>query len=64
MQRTIRNHMKSKVLDGVLPVMSFLPTRAHEILALMHDPRYCKGQTFMQVHGDNVAAKGLWKEYT
>ncbi len=64
MQRIIRNHMKSRVMDGVLSVMSFLPTRAHEILALMLDPRYYKGQTFMQVHNDNVVAKGLWKEYT
>ena len=64
MQRTIRNHVKNKVLDGALPVMNFIPERAHEILALMLDPRYCKGQTFLQVHADSAAAKGLWKQYT
>ena len=30
----------------------------------MLDPRYCKGQTFLQAHRDNVAAKELWKRYT
>ena len=64
MQRTIRNHVKDKVLGGALPVMNFIPERAHEILALMLDPRYCKGQTFLQVHADSAAAKGLWKQYT
>jgi len=63
MQRTIRDHVESKAFDGVLPVMSFLPTREHLIFALMMDPRFCTRQIVMQVHNDHVAAKGSWKGY-
>ena len=39
--------------------------KAHEVMAIMLDPRFCRGQTFQAVHGqDEAAAKTLWRRYT
>lgn len=52
------------MVNGAEPILSFQLDKAHEVLALMLDPRYCKGQTFLQVHRDPAYAKELWKQYT
>ena len=53
-----------KVEVGARPVRTYTPDRSHEILALMLDPRYCRGQTFQMAHADQDEAKRLWKQYT
>ena len=54
----------NKTAVGCTPLIDFDDNRAHEVMALMLDPRYCRGQTFQSVHEDNTAAKALWKKYT
>ena len=46
------------------PLVDFDLDRAHEVMALMLDPRYCRGQTFQSLHDDQSAAKALWRQYT
>ena len=53
-----------KVEVGAHPVRTYDPERSHEILSLMLDPRYCRGQTFQMAHADPDEAKTLWKRYT
>ena len=63
-QVIIRQHIKNKLAPGVFPILGFNSERAHEVLALMLDPRYCRGQTFQAVHTDPDEVKALWKRYT
>lgn len=60
----IRQHIKNKLAPGVFPILGFSKERAHEVMALMLDPRYCRGQTFQAVHSDPDEVKALWKRYT
>lgn len=60
---TIRNHVKNKVFSGMVPLIDLDCDRAHEILALMLDPRYSRDQTLQSVHGDQATANALWKHY-
>ena len=64
LQETVRHHIKNKLANGVFPILGFSSDRAHEVLALMLDPRYCRGQTFQAVHNDPDEVKALWKRYT
>ena len=39
----MREHIQSQLKPAVEPLLSFAPERAHELMALQLDPRYCKG---------------------
>ena len=64
MQMVIRKRIVEKVQVGAAALFTFQRDKAHEVMAVMLDPRYCLGQTFQLVHDDISQAKVLWKRYT
>eukprot|EP00873_Tetraselmis_striata_P029664 jgi/Tetstr1/449928/TSEL_036982.t1 len=45
------------------PLTEFVPEKAHEIMAMQLDPRYCKGNLFKLMLGKQEEARELMKEY-
>ena len=64
MQMVMRMYVHDKVKGAATTLFTFQRERAHEVMALMLDPRYCLGQTFQLIHDDIAVAKALWKRYT
>mmetsp|Transcript_12990 Transcript_12990/g.36526 ORF Transcript_12990/g.36526 Transcript_12990/m.36526 type:complete len:274 (-) Transcript_12990:544-1365(-) len=59
----MREHIMSQLSPAVQPLTTFLPIRAHEVMAIQLDPRYCKGGIFVEMN-DIAEAKVLMKRYT
>ena len=59
----MREHIQSQLKPAVEPLLSYVPERAHELMALQLDPRYCKGEVFVDILGDVENARDLMKQY-
>ena len=62
--RMIREHVRIKIEPAVMPLQRFIPTRCHEILALLLDPRFCRGNTFRLLTESTEHARALFKDYS
>ena len=60
----MREYIKDKIEPAVLPFMQMKPDRGNEVMAVLLDPRFCKGGLFRSLADSSAAARELFKSYT
>lgn len=60
----LREHIKDAIFPAVAPLCEYDREKGHEVMTLLLDPRYCKGEIFMRLAIDSAAGKALFKQYT
>eukprot|EP00873_Tetraselmis_striata_P026269 jgi/Tetstr1/446533/TSEL_034058.t1 len=63
MRKDMRKHIAQHIQPMLRPLTEFVPEKAHEIMAMHLDPRYCKGNLFKLMLGKQEEARELIKEY-
>eukprot|EP00873_Tetraselmis_striata_P003877 jgi/Tetstr1/424141/TSEL_014749.t1 len=63
MRKDMRKDIAQHIQPMLRPLTEFVPEKAHEIMAMQLDPRYCKGNLFMLMLGTHEEARELLKEY-
>eukprot|EP00873_Tetraselmis_striata_P023525 jgi/Tetstr1/443789/TSEL_031777.t1 len=63
MRKDMRKHIAQHIQPMLRPLTEFVPEKAHEIMAMQLDPRYCKGNLFKLMLGKQEEARELMKEY-
>eukprot|EP00873_Tetraselmis_striata_P009567 jgi/Tetstr1/429831/TSEL_019698.t1 len=63
MRKDMRKHIVQHIQPMLRPLTEFVPEKAHEIMAMQLDPRYCKGNLFKLMVGKQEEARELMKEY-
>jgi hypothetical protein len=64
MKRMIRQHLRDTITPALEPLIHFMPERAHEVMSIQLDPRFCRGGIFVMLAQSRDDAKGLMKRYT
>ena len=60
----MREHIKDKIEPAVLPFLQLKTDRGNEVMAVLLDPRFCKGGLFRSLADSAAAARELFKGYT
>eukprot|EP00873_Tetraselmis_striata_P005356 jgi/Tetstr1/425620/TSEL_016040.t1 len=63
MRKDMRKHIAQHIQPMLRLLTEFVPEKAHEIMAMQLDPRYCKGNLFKLMLGKHGEPRELMKEY-
>eukprot|EP00873_Tetraselmis_striata_P038102 jgi/Tetstr1/458366/TSEL_044805.t1 len=63
MRKDMRKHIAQHIQPMLRPLTESVREKAHEIMAMQLDPRYCKGNLFKLMLGKPEEARELMKEY-
>jgi hypothetical protein len=59
----MRGHIRTKIEPAIQPFMCFMSKRGNEVMAVLLDPRFCKGAIFRSLEDNADAAKAIFKQY-